>query len=193
MIGGSGLWVDLVSPEAGFGEQAVAHGIGKPAHVSGSSEDGLMIEDGAVHPQNIVTFLDVFTPPVVLEVSLQLGTERAVVPATVETAVEFGGLEDETFAFAQGDDGLHAVGISVLFIGHGSEKLRGREETGERPRGKGFFGELRDSKNGELFFQWETPPFRIVKTMKGLLVGFSVVAAYFALQLVVLPAMGIDT
>jgi hypothetical protein len=48
-------------------------------------------------------------PPGVLDVALQLGAQRAVVPETADPAVDFARLEDEAAPLAQGDDLLHGV------------------------------------------------------------------------------------
>lgn len=99
----------------------VYHGIGKSADVTGCGEDGVVGEDGSIEAEDIVTLLDVFTPPEVFEVALHFSSEGAVVPATVQAAVDFGRLENESFAFAQGDDLLHAGGVGLVFVGHGSK------------------------------------------------------------------------
>lgn len=79
-----------------------------------------MSKDRSIEAEDVVAFLDVFTPPEFFEVSFHLGSEGAVVPATVQAAVDFGRLKNESFAFAQGDDLLHAGGIGLVFVGHGS-------------------------------------------------------------------------
>ena len=48
-------------------------------------------------------------PPGVLEIALQLDTERAVVPEAVDPAVDFAALKNEPPPLAQGDDALHGV------------------------------------------------------------------------------------
>ncbi len=80
----------MVGAEASLGEKAVAHGVRESADVSGSGEDGLVSEDGSVEAEDVVSFLDVFAPPVVFEVLFEFGSEGAIVPASVEAAVEFG-------------------------------------------------------------------------------------------------------
>lgn len=42
-----------------------------------------MGEDGAIESEDVITLLDIFAPPEFFEVSFHLGSEWAVVPATV--------------------------------------------------------------------------------------------------------------
>ena len=116
-----GQVIHLVGAVAFFTHLAVHHGIRKATNVTGGGEHCLMGEDGAVHADDVIALLDVFAPPVILEVAFQLGTERAVVPAAVEAAVEFSGLEDESFAFTKRYDFFHSfrVGMSALCHGEG--------------------------------------------------------------------------
>jgi hypothetical protein len=72
---------------------------------------------------NVVPFLHRALPPEVLEVLFELNSERAVVPATVQATIKFGGLKDETLAFAKGNDFFHTGGISLVFVGHGGGRL----------------------------------------------------------------------
>jgi hypothetical protein len=51
-----------------------------------------MVQDRTVHAEDIIAFLNVLAPPEVLEVAFQFRTQGTVIPASVETAVEFGGL-----------------------------------------------------------------------------------------------------
>jgi hypothetical protein len=88
-----------------------------------------------------------FAPPIFLEVAFQLRAERAVVPATVEAAVDFAGLENKAAAFAQGDDFLHAGGIGDVFVGHDSVgwSADGSRESPLRQGGNAAEGEKRRS------------------------------------------------
>ena len=109
---------DLVGAEAGFRKQAVAHRIRESADVSGGLEDLLHGEDGAVESEHVVAFLHGFTPPEVFEVAFEFCAERAVIPAAIESAVEFSSLKNEAAAFAQRYDFLHAGGIGDVFVSH---------------------------------------------------------------------------
>lgn len=134
--------IERISAEATFAGFAIDHGIGESSDVAGGGEDGLVGEDGAVHAEDVIAFLDVFSPPEVFEVALEFSAEGAVVPASVQAAVEFGGLEDEAFAFAQGNDFLHAGGVGLVFISHRFKMLVGRaaRKQEESQSGKGFLG-----------------------------------------------------
>ena len=122
---------DLVGTQAGLGKEAVAHRVAEAADVAGGNEDLLHGQDRAVHAEHVVAFLDGLAPPVVLEVALQFGAERAVVPAAVETAVQLAGLENEAAAFAQRNDFLHAGGVGEVLVGHRFERV-GRGADGIR-------------------------------------------------------------
>src|SRR5687768_18167685 len=50
-------------------------------------------------------------PPVILHVPLQLDAERAVIPAAVESAVNFARLENEPAPLAQADDLFHPLRV----------------------------------------------------------------------------------
>lgn len=83
----------------------------------------------------------------------------------------------------------------------------GREETGELPQGKGFLkvqGQDFTHKEREMVTLWVAfleesgiVGFRrgcpLENVMKGILVGTGVVGAYVALQMWILPAMGVQT
>jgi hypothetical protein len=86
--------------------------------MSGCGEDVFMGEDGAVHTENVVTFLDVLAPPVIFDVSLEFGAEWTVVPAAIKTAVDFCGLKDEALTLTEGYDFFHFLRIGVVFISH---------------------------------------------------------------------------
>ena len=75
-------------------------------------------EDGAVESEHVVAFLHGFTPPEVFEVAFEFCAERAVIPAAIESAVEFSSLKNEAAAFAQRYDFLHAGGIGDVFVSH---------------------------------------------------------------------------
>ena len=126
---------NLVGAEAGFRKQAIAHRIAETADVAGGNEHLLHRQNRAVHAEHVVAFLHGLAPPEVLEVAFQLGAERAVIPAAVEAAVEFAGLENEAAAFAQRNDFLHAGGIGDVFVGHG-DRVGARMEAGAAAGGK---------------------------------------------------------
>ena len=67
------------------------------------------------------------TPPIILQIALQLDAERAVIPSTVQTTVNFARLENEPAPLAETDDFLHALGVGRLAHNycrlHGSENI----------------------------------------------------------------------
>ena len=103
-----------------------------------------MGENRSIHAHDIVPIADHTSPPVVREVLLQFRADRTVVPASVEATVDFGGLKDEAFAFAEAHDFLHSGGIGIAVIRHGILGIRcGRERRwlpGKNARGssRGF-------------------------------------------------------
>ena len=109
---------DLVGTQALLGQQAVAERVREAADVPGSHEHRIVREDGAVHTHDIGPLLHVDAPPVILEVALQLRTEGTVIPATVQAAVDFRRLKDETLALAKADDFLHFFRIRLCTICH---------------------------------------------------------------------------
>ena len=81
----------------------------------------MVSENRAVHAEDVITLLDVLSPPVFLEVLFEFSAEWAVVPATIESAVEFCGLVDEAFALTEGDNFLHLLWVSIFSFSHGKK------------------------------------------------------------------------
>ena len=102
-----------------------------------------MSENGSIESQDIIAFPYVFSPPQIFEVPFDLSAEWAVIPASIQPAVNFGRLEDESFAFAQGNNLFHAVRIGLVFISHGL----GARIFSRGPRGN------RRNATGESFFE----------------------------------------
>ncbi len=95
-FGGSGiekphaaLGRNLVRTQTLLGQQAIAHRVGKSAHMTGSHQYGVMRQDRTVHADHILAFLHIFTPPVFLQIALEFHPHGTIVPATVQTAVNF--------------------------------------------------------------------------------------------------------
>ena len=118
MIGCAALGFNLVRSQTGLAEEAVTHRVREPTDMPRGRENGLMGQDGPVQAHNILTLLNVAAPPVVLEVSFDLYTQRAVVPAPIEAPIELGRLIDKSSSLAQGDDLLHAFRIGIFFVSH---------------------------------------------------------------------------
>ena len=129
------LLADLIRAKTRLAGAAIDHRVRESADVPGGLEDVLVGEDRAVEADDVVALVYMFAPPVVFEVALQLGAERPVVPAAVESAVDLGGLEDEAAAFAQAHDLLHFLGVFGSFgiFGHGAHTL-GRKPRKSRRR-----------------------------------------------------------
>ena len=58
-------------------------------------------DDGGVESNDIFAMLDDILPPGFADVAFEFTAERAVVPETVYTAVDFGALKDESPSLAQ--------------------------------------------------------------------------------------------
>lgn len=106
---GAGCGGDLIGTEAALAGFAVDHGIGESGLVSTGFPYGATHEDGAIHPDDIVPVLGHTFPPVILQISFQGSPQGAVIPSTVEAAVDFGRREDKASAFTESDDLFHAV------------------------------------------------------------------------------------
>ncbi len=81
----------------------IDHRIGKRADVSGSLPHARMHQNRGVQPLDVVAERH-FAPPRFLHIAQQFHAQRAVIPATVESAVNIGRLKDEPAAFREGDD-----------------------------------------------------------------------------------------
>ena len=109
---GAGGGGDLVGAEATLAGFAIHHGVGEGGFVTAGLPDGTAHENGPVHADDVVPALGHRLPPVVLEVAFEFGSQGAVVPGSVQSAIDLGRLKDEAPAFAEGHDFFHAV------IGH---------------------------------------------------------------------------
>lgn len=84
--------------------------------MSAGLPDGSTHEDGTVHADDIVAELGHGPPPVRFEVAFEFGAEGTVIPSSVETAVDLGGLKDEASALAKSDNLFHTVISFHLFF-----------------------------------------------------------------------------
>ena len=66
-------------------------------------------EDGRVEPDDIVAELHHVAPPRVLNVSLELDTDRPVVPRRAQATVDLGRRKDQPSAFGEVDDGVQGI------------------------------------------------------------------------------------
>ena len=111
----------MIGAETALACLAVDQWIGEPAQMTRCFPDLRMHEDRRVEADDIAAVRDHRTPPGLLDVALEFNAERTVIPATVETAVYFARLKDETPAFAKTDDGTHEIGG---FGGHSVPPLK---------------------------------------------------------------------
>ena len=109
-IGNAALRLDLVGAKALLRQQAIDHQVAEGAGVAAGFPDFRMHDDGGFEADDVVAALGHGAPPGFLDVALEFGAERAVIPEAVEAAVDFGGLENESPAFAEGNDFLHQLG-----------------------------------------------------------------------------------
>jgi len=109
---GAGGGGDLISPEAALASFAIDHGVSEGGFVTAGLPDGTAHENSSVHADDVVAALGHRFPPVVLEVAFEFSSQGAVVPGSIQSAVDLGRLKDEAPAFAEGHDFFHAV------IGH---------------------------------------------------------------------------
>src|SRR6476661_2221781 len=122
----------MISSESLFRFLIVDHGVGESAYVAGSDPHVRVHNDGGVEADHVEVVAvgafggaaDDVVPPGFLEVAFEFDAEWAVIPEAVDAAVDFGGLEDEAAAFAEGDDLLHFGGWGGGFgglglVGHG--------------------------------------------------------------------------
>ena len=110
----------LVCAVAGLAGFAVDHGIAESFLVPARLPHSAIHDDGAVHSDHVFAFVDDAAPPEILEVAFQFDPHRAVVPEAVETAVDFGGLENKAAAFAEADDFFHPL---LGFFGHKKQSV----------------------------------------------------------------------
>ena len=112
---------------------AIDHGVVKTTHVAGG-DPGLGIHnDRAVHAHHFDVragrtggiAVDDVAPPSVLEISLEFDAVGAVVPETVDAAVDLGALEDKASSSAEGDDVLHTLGGGFAHQESGVSAARG--------------------------------------------------------------------
>ncbi len=98
---------------------AIDHEIAEEIEMAGAFPDLRVHDDGAIEPDhlvgrgsagqdaNIVMGGDHVAPPGFLDVAFEFDAEGAVIPETVEAAVDFARLKNEPSAFAEGDELIH--------------------------------------------------------------------------------------
>ena len=101
-----GHLIDAVTRLAVF---AVAHDVAETVDVTGSLPDFRMADDRGVESYDVVAFFHHFAPPELFDCALHRGSVRAVIPETVEAAVNFRALKHKTAALAQRHDLVHQL------------------------------------------------------------------------------------
>src|SRR5207244_4139130 len=91
---------------------AIDHRVGKILDMSGCFPRAGMHEDRSVDPFDIPPPGHIL-PPCLLDISQELHPERAVVPGSIQSAVNLRRLEDKTSPFTEGNELLHELRLSV--------------------------------------------------------------------------------
>ena len=99
--------LDLVRAKALFCEETIDHQIAERAGVAAGLPDFGMHDERGLQTDDILAQQSHRAPPEILDVALQFGPERAVIPEAVEAAVNLGGLKNQALSFAEGNDFLH--------------------------------------------------------------------------------------
>ena len=108
----------LVGTETLLALTAIHKRIGEAAEVT-RCDPGLRIhQDSGIESDVIGIFLDELLPPSTLDVVLQLGTERAVVPSVSQTAVDLAARVNKSAALGEVDDSLHFLFVVKHYISH---------------------------------------------------------------------------
>mmetsp|Transcript_25446 Transcript_25446/g.84160 ORF Transcript_25446/g.84160 Transcript_25446/m.84160 type:complete len:392 (+) Transcript_25446:484-1659(+) len=97
----------LIRPVPHLADLAVHHRVREAVDVSGRLPDGRRGDDRAVKTHHVVPSMNHVPPPRLLDVLLQLHTQRTIVVKPVETIVNLGRLEDKPTAFANRDNIFH--------------------------------------------------------------------------------------
>ena len=106
---------ELVGAEALLTLLTVHQRIGEAAQMAGSHPGLGIHQDGGIQAHVIGVLLNELLPPGLLDVVLQLHTQRAVVPGVGQAAVDLAAGEDKAAALTQGNDLFH--GLFAVFHG----------------------------------------------------------------------------
>src|SRR5580700_98632 len=97
----------MVEAEAMLADLAIDHHIVKCVDVAGGLPDQRVHHNRGVEGYHIVAQLDRVAPPCGFYVALEHGTERTVIPESVDSTVDLARLKDEASALGQRRDLLH--------------------------------------------------------------------------------------
>ena len=100
---------DLIGAEALLASLAVHERIGKSTHMAGGHPGLGIHQDGSVHTHVIGVLLDELLPPCLLDVVLQLHTQRAVVPGVGQAAIDLTAGKDKAAVLAQIGNLFHGL------------------------------------------------------------------------------------
>src|SRR5690606_32669247 len=99
--------VELVGAEAGLAFAAVHEGIGESLEVTRGLPDTGVHQDGTIDAFDVGSRLDHRSPPRVFYVALERDTQRSIVPAARQAAVDFARLKGESAPLGEVHDFLH--------------------------------------------------------------------------------------
>ena len=98
------LFLEVVRAVALVAGQALHQRVGEDLDVAGGFPDLAGQDDGGIEAHDVFAAADHGLPPLALDVFLQLGAERPVVPGRTGATVDFTGLENEAPALGEGND-----------------------------------------------------------------------------------------
>ena len=104
----------LVLAPAPVADDALDERVGEALDVAAGPPDLWVHDDGRVEADHVVALEDHGAPPGVLDVALELGAERAVVPGAGQASVNLAALEDEASALAEGYELVQVDGHALL-------------------------------------------------------------------------------
>ena len=113
-----GRVLHLVDAVAGLALAAVGHEVAELIEMAGGFPDPRMADDRRIESFDVVAGLDHFVPPEVFDGALHPGAVGAVIPESVDTAVDLRARKHESATFAQTDDLIHQLQILHTLFGH---------------------------------------------------------------------------
>jgi len=106
----------LVRSKSFLATEAIHHRIAEGAGVAAGLPDFRVHDDGGFEADHVFALLRHVAPPKFFHVALEFGAERAVVPESVDAAVNLRRLKNEPAPFAQRHDFFHQG--SFFRLGH---------------------------------------------------------------------------
>jgi hypothetical protein len=124
--------LNIVGTEAALARLAVHERIGEAGDVAAGLPDAWMHEDGGVEPFDVVPHPDHRRPPCILEILLQLDTERAIIPDGAGPSVDLRALKNEAAPLGERHELVHHVWLCTG--GHSSTVGMKSAPLGAAPR-----------------------------------------------------------